>query len=312
MKLGMIISGAILLVVIGVLIFFLHTPAPDDPTQLTSPKNLEKVTLTPDLPSMFVLEAPNASANEAYQKAFEYFETNRAEFVDNHGGLRADADPALADELTTLMITASKAGTVTTPFLDDAISFEPGGRPAFGDDMESVPDVVFDHAKKIYDKGDTAKGIAAVEAVWALGQRAFEKSQRLYPRLTGMQLMISAGQMLAEWTDKLPPDTDAKLIAWRDALFKVRDAWEPKILLIHNVHPHQGDLINMARNEQDIGLRAEAVLMIGVSKYKPDQKGNAVAFQEIMDAGKTDPDPMIQKAAAAADAFTREQLGKMR
>ncbi len=55
----------------------------------------------------------------------------------------------------------------------------------------------------------------------------------------------------------------------------------------------------MARHEQDLGLRTEAVIAIGVSKFSPNHKGNAVAFEEVLSEAKADNEPMIREAAAA-------------
>ena len=52
--------------------------------------------------------------------------------------------------------------------------------------------------------------------------------------------------------------------------------------------------------------------MVGVAKFKPGHAGNAAAYEEILADAKKDEDPLIQKAGAAAESFTREQLHRLK
>jgi len=312
MKLGIIISVVIVLVVGTVLFFAFSAGPPEKPTRATTdPGKLDAVVLRSGLPMMWEVTAPDANANDLYKKAFDFYRQNRTEFVTGSGMLRKDFDEATADRLTDLLIEASKAGKVTTPFLDDQIPMTPRAEPSFKDSLELVPTIVEARAKQHYEAGNVARATAGAMACWALGNRVLEKSNRFYPREKAPFIMVIAGTNIREWNPESTTMED-QLNAWGDELIRMKTLLDERKNIIAVLRPHQGDLINMARNDKDLGTRIEAILSIGVLKFNPKTKGNAAAFEDILAEAQADENPLIAEAAKGAATLTKEEMRKLR
>ena len=124
------------------LFFALRTGPPDPPTKATAPEKIQAIVLKSGMPTMWEVAAPDANANELYKKAFNFFLQNHGEFVSGRGEIRKDFDAATADQLLDMLVEASKAGKVTTPFLDDEIPITPKAEPRFKDALEVVHTVL--------------------------------------------------------------------------------------------------------------------------------------------------------------------------
>ncbi len=304
MKIGIIISVA-LVFLLSVLGFFSFWGLPDEPTAATSPKTLEKLELPTGLSSLSSTQKPNEDATEIYDQAFALYQKHHEAFAEDTPPLR------WSDPLTELLVEAMHRGKVKNGFLDGHIPVQPGARAQYEDALETIPGVVLQRAYQLYEEGDPARAVEVAKAVWVLGRRAFESNVRLYNRSTGLVVMIDSGQMLHAWAqevDSLDPDAIA---AWANGLNELERTFRKKEELIKGHEPHVGDLLNIARNDQDPTFRVAAILKLGVVKFNPGNRGNARVIDQTLDRSANDPDPLIAKAAQAAQAVTEDQLHRI-
>ncbi len=308
MKLGILISALILLV-LAVAGYFLYRRLPDSPTAATAPEQLQKATLPPKLPAIFQSEDAAGDAGAAYDEVFKFYVNDIAEYKDQ-------PIPATAsDKLINLLGEAMRAGKMRDSYLDELVPMQMGldVRPEYGSALElgGIPRIVLTRAEELKKAGDDAKVLYACRALWALGQRAFENNVRLENRQAGLSIMLSAGTEMYGVAG-LQPGLGACLEIWAAALRKVQDAWNTKIQTIHNVRPQIGDLINIARHDQDGTFRIEATRWLGIAKFIPRHSGNARAIAAAIEAAKSDPDVRVVEAGKAAEAFTIDEFHRFR
>lgn len=301
MKIGIIISLVLLLIVGGIVTLALNTP-PDNPTRKTAPQQLEALKLPADLPAM--VPTPTEGSGDAraiYQELFTYYTANAKQIEGRNPPTR------YANTLTDLLVKAAQAPMNSGGFFDDQVPAAPGSRPAFGAALEVAPAVVLNHALEGKSDENTRK---VAHAVWIAGQRAFEQGKHIYIRREGLNMMQLAGSALYRVSQD-----DAAVVkdlqAWSQAINRIAGAWDEKIQMIQSVRQPIGDLLNIAANDQDPSFRASATAWLGVAKFNPGHRGNEKAIVRLIEKNKADDNAMIAQAAAAADAFTREDLRKL-
>lgn len=304
MKLGIILSLVLvlLLTVVGTVAY---RGIADDPTSRTAPEKLVKVSLSAGLPAVFTPDEPNADATPLYQQAVAYYKSHTKELDPQKFSARA------ADELATLLISAMKAGKVSTPLFDDMIPVVPGALPEFGDALEVIPAVVLSRAAQLEKAGDKAGAELATLAVFAFSQRLFENSVRLYIRNVGLGNLPAAGAQLYPMLDG-QADRQEALAKWGTAVETMGKAWDERLQFVLGVRPQIADLIVLALKDPEMTFRLEAVLKLGVMKFNAGGRGNRRVLADAIAELQKDPDPIIAYAAKAADDFTIEQMRKMK
>ena len=305
MRLGIIISIVIVALLTG-LFFVLSGSSPDEPTKATAPAKLKEFKLKAGLPAMWEVTSSDTPSGPLYDKLLSLVQGNKRYSDDN-------VPDMLVETMVGQLIAASEAGQPATGFLDDKIPMKPGAEPTFGGALEVINDLSQKHASKLKERGEPGRAVRILRASWALGQRCFEQSRRLYSRRTGLDLMRGAANGLSDLTEQDSALTD-QLAQWTPELTKANELWQPKIeQIINNLRPQIGDLINMAGHEEDVSFRTEAVLQLGLKKFAPGgKKGNKDAIENLIKKLQDDEEPLISKAAKAAAAVQKEDIGKMR
>lgn len=303
MKIDIIISLVLVLLVGGIVFLALNTP-PDGPSSKTSQTQLALQTLPADLPEVFA-PAPQGQGNagELYEKLAAYYTANARQIEGRNPPQR------MIDSLTQQVIAAADTPYEKQDFLDDQYPPEPGASPAFGGALETIPMLVLRDA---LDSKNNARIDRASRAVWIMGQRAFEKGNHLYIRRQGLNMMqfaLSAKQQAIPADDA---DAKAAVAAWSSAISAIVSNWDSKMQIIWSVKQHKGDLLNIAQNDQDPTFRVAATAWLGVAKFNPGNRGNEKAIARLIESSKESDDADIARAAQAADAFTREDLRRMR
>ncbi len=301
MKWGLLVA-LIIVLIIGGIGTLSYLGVADGPSRNTAPDTLKPVKLPADLPPLYKSADPGGDANAAYQKLFDFYLANKENFRSEN------PSPANIEKLTDLMIAAKDAGRVTQPFLDDQVPLEPGNpTPKFQDALERGAQLVGTHAIDLYSRDQNQRAHDAATAVLALGQRAYENAQRLYPRYQGLIYMEGAAQILAA---NEPENKDAE--AWTSPLRKMLRAWEAKTEVLYVFNPHLGDLVNVAVNDQDLTFRVAATLRLAIAKFKPGHRGNLRAINNAIAKAKASDKPLLQQAGQVAEAFTVEEMRRMK
>ncbi len=290
---------------LGLLGFMAYRGMTDPPTVATNTSMLEKKLLPSELPPLFIPITPNGDAARIYNQLFILY-------MDHHETFLHDLPPKeLADTVVNLLIEAMQHERVKPGFLDDHIPVQPGATPDFAEALEMIPAVALGRAEEHYQEGNVARAVLITRAVWALGQRAFENNMRLYNRSQGLTVMLDAGDRLFHWSGEVDPDSVENVRQWMGVVHEVDKVWRNKYELLSRLKPHIGDLLNIARHDEDPSFRIAAVLKLGQVKFNPGGRGNNRVIMDTIEEAKADPDPLIVQAGIAAASLTPEQLRKL-
>lgn len=306
MKLGIILSLALVILIAIVAVVLNYSPA-DTPTNRTAPDKLQIVGLPANLPAMYNPTKPEAGATPLYHSAIDFYNQSHRAF--SQGG-----SSSLNDQLARLLIDAMNAGQANAPIADSMIPMKPKGESEVNDTLWGIPGAVLTHAASLRDggTGDKALALQCCQAVFAFGERLFRNSKRLPPRIVGLAMMRDAGDVMYSLLNT-QPSQQAGLAKWADAIKAIESNWTPKNeQILGSVKPPVADLIRLAKEDQDASFRVEATLMLGVAKFNAGTKGNLAAIEEAIAELKADSNPMIAEAAAAAEAYTVEELRRLR
>ncbi len=305
MKWGILASVALVLVFVLLLVTSLRGKV-DGPTPATTRGQLTLMTIPADLSSVHK-PTTQASANEAYRAAIDYFAAHREALV-------AEPPPkAEVMKLTELFIAAMNAGSVSKPFLDDLLPMgliEASDSPV-NTALQWAPSLVLLGSEHFEEDKKPAKAKDAALAVFVLGHRAFTHSTRLDIRHVSLFAMKEAGNRLFAMTKPNDP-IRAQVEAFAGPISQVDLQWDGKLKIVKNPKPHTGDLIHIAENDQDRSFRVAATRWLGVAKFNAGTKGNERAIREAIARAKAGNDAELKAAAEAAERFTAAELRRFR
>lgn len=304
MKLGIILS-LIFVLFLGLLGFFAFRGVSDPPTSATSDSKLMKRKLPSDLSALFVPSIPNGEASRTYSKILDLYLDRREDF--NADRPSREITGQLVDQL---MIGMAQE-RVKPGFLDEHIPVQPGATPDFHDALELLHVLALLRADEAYEAGNKADAVKIARAVWAFGQRAFQNNVRLYNRLQGLTIMLDAGDKLLPWSTELGTADSESIRSWLAILDEIAQIWQAKYELLASLRPRIGDLLNIARNDQEISFRVAATLKLGLAKFNPGGRGNKRVIDDIIRKAMTHSDPLMVQAGIAANAMTKEQMRKL-
>jgi hypothetical protein len=310
MKIGIVISGVII-VFFGAIIVVSLMGFPDEPTpQITAPGMMAKQFLPGDLPE--IAHYGPGDAKPVYFQAFEMVQRAPGKFPIGEDPKEEDAAP-----LVDLLIRAMETGTVQAPFLDEVTPKSPAARCQYSDAIDRILASMQHHGDNIWKQGRKKEAVALGRAMWALGRQEFEKCVRLDNRIQGLTIMMEAGgKQLYNWSEKdeqLSADIDPWIYVEgrpiKDGpLHKIQDNWTPKISVVMALKPQIGDLLYIAEHDEDLSFRLEATYKLGIAKFAPRTRGNKRAIEHMIEKLKNSPEPQIAEAAARSANFTLDDL----
>lgn len=304
MKIGLIVSGVIVVVAVGLfLIVTLATGTATPPTSQTSPERLKRA----ELPA--TLRPVHAPANAEEDATPAYDELLRV-VGESQGQLTASPPaPEAVAPVTALLLRAADAGKVQRGFLDKSIPVAVTIEPAFGEALEVSWAAALDEADRLHRAGDVEAALRLARAVFVLGERAFRENTLLYNRLQGLAIVASAGSRLYEWAPEAERDN---LAAWGQAVTSIESAWREKLGIVSAVKPHPGDLLNVAQRDEDPTFRIAGVLRLGIARHSAGSRANRVAMESAIAAAQASGDPLLKQAGDAADAVTADDVKRIR
>ncbi len=304
MKLGLAISLFVVMF-LGLILFLQLRGQADPPTAATTaPGALDKLVLPADLPVIFTPANAETDATAIYERAFAFYQENAARFRDE------SSDMTLVNQLVDLMIEAMNAGKVTPGFIDAKVPLEPGIHLEMANVVTGMGTVVFENADRIRDR-DEQRGRQAVLAAWALGQRAFEDNLIFEHRSAGIGNMMGAATRFMHWQGTFAEDWE-KIDRWAEAMTTFSLGWNRKYEMLRHSRPKIGDIIYVARYDQDPTFRIMALQRLGMLKYNPGTEANLRAITSALDECRKSEHPTVSRVAEEAYAFTKEQFQRMR
>ncbi len=292
-----LILSAFTLLVVFVLVMMAWGSA-DEATNLSA-ANVLKVSKFDGLPDVWH-PSSNGDASPLYEEAFDLYASNK-DNLNSKGG----ANPETVQKLIDLLVRAKDQGSVTDGFADTA-PLEPGAQPSYANAPRSMANLIdLMIVKKVRDKEMTPEQAEPIiQAIWAMGQRLFINNLRSFSRESGLSAMHSAYHA----SGMIPGTPTAKAMAtWIDRLKETESRWMLKKQLFA-YDASVGDLVRLAQLDEDRTFRLEAILQMGVARWTKPTRGNVRAISSALNSAMYGSDPLLAKAAKAANSSTREQV----
>lgn len=276
----------------------------DGPTPLTRADALKEQVFPADLQAITLPGNPSESADMYYEAALRLY-ADQGDVLP-----KTREHDALVYKLVDLLLEAAANEGVTTWGIDRHIPVAIGAGPDYGEALEDIYTWSIEHAAWLYLHGEKDRARNLALAVWVFGHRLFEHCDRLYHRVTGLDMMESAGILLYEMSVKDERIHGEDLRRWSEAITGIRRAWQPKLELMLGIDPHHGDLVNLALNDEDRMFRVEATLRLGIHRYQAN-RGNRRAMNRAIQTAIESNDAMLTEAGWAADAMTLQEKRRL-
>ncbi len=276
----------------------------DSPTSLTQADALKEQGFSADLPVIAQPGNPKESADMYYEAALRLY-ADQGDVLP-----KTREHDALVYKLVDLLLEAASNEDVRTWGIDRHIPVAIGAGPDYGEALEDIYTWSIEHAAWLYLHGEKDRARNLALAVWVFGHRLFEHCDRLYHRVTGLDMMESAGMLLYEMSVEDERLSSEDLRRWSDAITRIRQAWQPKLELMLGIDPHHGDLVNLALNDEDRMFRVEATLRLGIHRYQAN-RGNRRAMNRAIRLAIESSDAMLNEAGLKADAMTLQEKRRL-
>lgn len=305
MKVGFVIS-AVFIVALTIVVLILAFPAADPPTTATAPERLVAMTLGDDYPRLFEVTSVTDDAVAHYQAAADYYALNRSAFQ-----TRKPAKEHI-DVIAGHFMKAMQAGQVRHGFLDRHTDVG----VMTGEVKHTMPYAAGALSAYLNDQSDaeviTEEDIEIARAFYAYGERCFRHNTLLQHRMAGLEYMAEGLSHVNWWdVDKHGRSSDEADLA-SQRYIPILEAWPRKVEIVMDTDPYVGDLLNIAKNDEDMSWRIAATQRLGVAKYTDGNKGNHRAIASYLAIAKQSDNDLLAKAARAADGLTREEFRRLR
>lgn len=231
---------------------------------------------------------PKTDVTELYLRLINFYLKHRADLS------KQEPDPNMVTGLMGLLVETGCGGHIRHRFLDEQIAWDLNATVRFTDALDDLMYVGLSEANRRDRAGDRP---GAAGAIWSLRHLGFEHNQRLYPRYAALGMMLYA---CAQLKRVLPVE---KTRQWSDALKSIAKVWKQKLLVFATSSPQIGDLLNVARHDQDPTFRIAATIKLSIAKFYTGTSSNRLAIQKAL----KNSDPLIRKAAKLADTTTKQE-----
>lgn len=304
MKLGLAISAMIVLVIVLTVLVALFRPA-DAPSRATTGDSLKAQTLPSDVRQLVLPGDRDGDAATLYDQAFRFYQANAAQLRQN------DPPEELVRQLRTMLIEAAQATRVSEGFFDRYVKIQAGlyMELEIDDAAGRVAQRVLHHAWFSADQSEQhlKDAIEAVEAVYLMGLRLFDRNVLYASRFNGLYIMENAAAQLENLYREQGDDTRSRRFAGAQREAKeILKAWDDKLKSAMAVPAHIGDLLNVAKNDEELTFRIHATLHMGVALAQPGHRGNRRAMENLLRRYENSDEPLLAEAAKAAIAYRKK------
>jgi len=304
-KVGFAIS-AVFIVALTIVVPILASPSADPPTRATSPDRLEAMTLGDDFPRLYEITNVSDSALAHYEAAGGYYAQNRSAFQN-----RKPAQEHI-DVLAGHFIKAMHAGQMRDGFLDSQTRI--GVMVGQIDNM--MPYAAGALSSYLRDQFEdetlTEEDVQIAMALFAFGERCFRHNTLLQHRMAGLEYMNDGLGYVNNWDLEKNGRTSDKSNLASDRYIPIIEAWPHKLKIVMDTDPYVGDLLNIAKNDQDMTWRIAATQRLGIAKFTDGNKGNRRAIASYLAQARQADNRLLAEAARAADELTREEFRRLR
>lgn len=318
-KLGWIIAGLLVALLVVYLLLTVVFPSPDDPTADTKQPGILDL-LAPRTPVAEAMgEEPirDADAGDDYAAAVAFYRKHAADFEAMHALLENDENALLdisrMELCRTILKTlapAAKKRTMTYTFVHTPTALKVSAFPDGAKDFEHLADVLeclIEHYRRTKQLG---QAIEPARVLFWMGWHLMNERARFFLVASGMEYQNAAGETLLE-AYKNAGDAK-KLEAMENYLSELRTAHQltmAKQKIVWNYNAHAGDVFHIVENDKDRAWRVEGTLALGVLKFRQKgHRGNLRKIDQLLEAARTDPEELIRAAAEVARSCTAEEI----
>jgi hypothetical protein len=317
---GVGISVFIVLVVVGLILFFVLRGGIGEPTKATTdPGKLDEIELNPDVSSLVkVPEISAGGAEQLYSEAFGLAIKQGDSFVT---AVKTERDPeqntaykAILDKL----VEASDKGMGSEVVLnfDSVLSMDPKTEYGIRDTLVAMAILTEKVGMDARASKDRAKAEKYFRAGYVFGQRLWRQGAYVAYKSGGLGAMSGALANLnrtysADFFNEPAKAEKAKELS--SALRDVSVRWEEKK---KDVAPHRnpnrmepGDLYNVAEHDKDRAWRLEGIIWLGAVQWTNAGGNQRKAIQTYLQGKAGSGDPLMAQKAREAVEFKRSDVG---
>ncbi|MBX2851290.1 MAG: hypothetical protein KTR15_06055 [Phycisphaeraceae bacterium] len=303
--------GIVLLIAIA--LFFKFQPGPADRASgAITDENLAKQTLkTEGLPELGDAPGGSSSLDDLL------IEAKKIQNFITAGGIE-DQEKAEKAKPVIQALHGAAASEMGKGLLDQQIPVKYFDSPEMKSNFAAVGRAISITIKSHSDQIEFDEAQAIAISYLKLGQKIYENNTRLKSRQRGLAIMKSALRKLGEINktryedgeieqDELRARND-KVMKWNNAIKAVEDVWNSKLEPTESVNqkkgkPNIGDLIRVAKEDQDVTFRAWAALRLGYALFERGEAGNQKAIKAAIEELKSDSVKLVADAAAAGESI---------
>jgi hypothetical protein len=325
-KLGWIIAGIGLTVVIVVILMLVVFPSPDKPTRDTRQAGtLDLQAPATPISKLGVNPLGGGNAGDDYAKAVEHYQRNDEDFkriwqklADSHKTTLNENELAMCNTLLLRMKPAMgkkemRYTLVYTPSQLKISAFADGSDDLFR--LWEVLECLRTHYERT---NQTDKAIKLTQHELVLGWHMMNERARANMVQTGLTIQKHAAQILAENYRQKKDNAKAQAAQnYRDEIAgidgeytrKFRFVWTLKRRSDGKQGPNPGDIFNIIENDQDRAWRVEGLLMVGWLKFsEKSNRGNMRAIKNFWQQYSASDDPLLRAAAEISKTATKAQI----
>jgi len=311
-RIGLIISGVIVLVIVLVVVLVSlpsSVPAPTDAT--TAPGALDLIALTCEPAQLVNIPTGGDGAAATYAEVVKLAAPSLDwhDFKDFKDKVDASHKPLSEPSFVAIL---AKLQTAAAQPLGDAteLNFDDQFKMSVSADVRSrslfygIGKMGCKMAMDIRDT-DKARARQAYEAVYVYGYRLWHNGVYCGVRNNGLASMSEAAAGLASLLEDLKDPKAAAAKSISSDIDQASSRWiEKEKKTVPSVQPHAGDMAYMALHDQDRAWRIQGITWLGVAKWTSVSGKDRDAVQKFLDQHGKDNDPLFAKAAREAAAFS--------
>jgi len=300
-KLGWIIAGALLLVLVIVIVSLTLITSPSEPTHATRKSGFMELR-EPSVSLSAVLGAePSAPGNAAddYAKAVAVYKANERKL-----STMRDYRPVmgLLEQMHKHVAAGAQKREMRYVFVHTPEKMEVGFLCEPATYLTNVADAMDLLAKAHVDAGRHEQAAAVLADKLVMGRHMMNERARVHMVRNGILAQAAAldGLLAVYRLTNAPPEKVSAAQNYADALSAMRSFYEDKQRVVWSLKPHPGDIFNVVANEQDRAWKVQAVLALGVVRYTADDSDDARHAEKLLDELVHADDPLVAAAAKAA------------
>ncbi len=246
---------------------------------------------------------------KAYEKLMEI--APDADSLDNaRHNIAPEKDPGLMAIVTLLEKAAAKSigrrymvfsPKLPVPAVDDPIA----------DRVAALGDICSTAGAGLMADGRPKAAVKALQASMVFGYRVWKRGLLVDIRGNALGAMDVGVEGLAQLYKSGPLANAAKFAACEKlhrAISRATKKWFAKSGFVCVIAPRPGDMVYIARHDQDISWRIEAIMELGVARWATDYQPRAAAIKNFLHRLAGSRNPWIRRAAARSIGLTLHDI----